>query len=178
MGNLHRRGRLWPKLPLRRTLKTWCWRRSHRHKSTSTIRIPRPEEPQVIKSKETESTREFYQARASGQEDGKRRAVYYVCRFFLGWWKSISKMFLIALNSTLKKNIKMEGWVDGSEVKSIYCSYRRPKFNSWHPHDSSQLTVTPVSGGSDTLFCTLQTPDIHLTSVHTFRQNIHMYKIK
>ena len=38
------------------------------------------------------------------------------------------------------------GWRDGSEVKSTDCSSRRPRFNSQHPHGSSQLSVTPVPG--------------------------------
>ena len=40
---------------------------------------------------------------------------------------------------------KGAGEMDGSAVKSTYCSSRGPGFNSQHPHGSSQLSVTPVS---------------------------------
>jgi hypothetical protein len=36
-------------------------------------------------------------------------------------------------------------WRDVSEVESTDCPFRGPRFNSQHPHDSSQLSVTPIS---------------------------------
>jgi hypothetical protein len=36
-------------------------------------------------------------------------------------------------------------------VKSPGCSFREPRFNSQHPHDISQLSVTPAPGKSTTL---------------------------
>ena len=54
-------------------------------------------------------------------------------------------------------------WRDGSLVKSTICSCRGPRFNSQHPHGSSQLSVTPVPGGSNSL---------------TLRQNINYIKLK
>ena len=38
------------------------------------------------------------------------------------------------------------GWRDSSVVKSTDYSSRGPRFNSQHPHGSSQLSVTPVPG--------------------------------
>ena len=35
------------------------------------------------------------------------------------------------------------GWRDGSAVESIDCSSSAPRFNSQHPHGSSQLCATP-----------------------------------
>lgn len=31
-------------------------------------------------------------------------------------------------------------------IKRAYCSCRGPKINSWHPHDSSHLSDTPIAG--------------------------------
>lgn len=42
--------------------------------------------------------------------------------------------------------VKVVGQRDGSLVKSAGCSSREAGFNSQHPHGSSQLFVTPVSG--------------------------------
>lgn len=41
-------------------------------------------------------------------------------------------------------------------VKIIGFSFNEPKFNSRHPHDVSQLPVTPVLGISDALFWLLR----------------------
>ena len=38
------------------------------------------------------------------------------------------------------------GWRSGSVVKSTGCFSRVPRFNSQHPHGSSQLSLTPVPG--------------------------------
>ena len=35
-------------------------------------------------------------------------------------------------------------WRDSSAVKNTDCSFRGPGFNSQHPHDSSQPSITPV----------------------------------
>ena len=57
------------------------------------------------------------------------------------------------------------GW-DGLAVKSTGCSSRWPRFNSQHPHDSSQLSVTPVAG------------DLTFSYRHTCRQNTNTREIK
>lgn len=41
-------------------------------------------------------------------------------------------------------------------VKIIDLSFNEPKFKSQHPHDVSQLPVTPVLGISDVLFWLLE----------------------
>ena len=45
--------------------------------------------------------------------------------------------------SKIKLKLKIKSWRHGSEVKSASCSCRE-RFNSQHPHDSSQLSLTPV----------------------------------
>ena len=61
--------------------------------------------------------------------------------------------------------IKPRGWRDGSEVGSTVCPSRGPRFNSQHPHGSSQLSVNPVPGSL--------TPSHR----HTYR-NTNAHKIK
>lgn len=57
-----------------------------------------------------------------------------------------------------KSKIKMEGWRDVSEVKNTDCSCRGLGFNSQYPPVSSQLSVIPVLGRSDTLTHAIKTP--------------------
>ena len=38
------------------------------------------------------------------------------------------------------------GWRDGSAVNNSYCSCKEPRFESQHPHGSSQPSVTQVPG--------------------------------
>jgi hypothetical protein len=45
-------------------------------------------------------------------------------------------------------NINVEGWKDGSLVRSTDCSSRGPEFNSQQPHGGSQSPEM----GSDALF--------------------------
>ena len=52
-------------------------------------------------------------------------------------------------------------------VKIIGFSFNEPKFNSQHPHDVSQLPLTPVLGISDALFWLLQ-------AMHALGAQIHM----
>lgn len=52
-------------------------------------------------------------------------------------------------------------------VKIIGFSFNKPKFNSQHPHDVSQLPVTPVLVISDALFCLLG-------AMHALGAQVHM----
>ena len=54
----------------------------------------------------------------------------------------------------------------GSVVMSTGCSSKGPRFNSQHPHGSSQLSVTPVPG------------DLTPSHRHTSGQNTNVHKIK
>jgi hypothetical protein len=40
--------------------------------------------------------------------------------------------------------VDLQGWRDGSAVKSTGCSSTDPEFNSQHPHGSLQLSETPT----------------------------------
>jgi hypothetical protein len=51
---------------------------------------------------------------------------------------------MLILIIAIKAQLNEKGWRNNSMVKSDGCSFRRPKFNSQHPHGSSQLSVTPV----------------------------------
>lgn len=59
-------------------------------------------------------------------------------------------------------------WRDGSEVKRICCSSRRPGFSSWHPH-GSQPFITPVSKELMVLFWPPTALGMHAV-VHTYMQ--------
>jgi hypothetical protein len=43
------------------------------------------------------------------------------------------------------KKYHNRGWREGSEVKSINCSFRGPKFNSQKPHGSSEPSMMKSS---------------------------------
>jgi hypothetical protein len=55
-----------------------------------------------------------------------------------------------ALNRQMKR-FCLEGWRDGSVLKSINCSSRGPEFNSQQPHGGSQSSVMVI--GCHLLLC-------------------------
>ena len=57
------------------------------------------------------------------------------------------KQFTVTLQET-----RLQGWWDGSVVKSSDYSSRGPRFKSQHPHGSSQLSVTPVPENLTSLY--------------------------
>ena len=69
-------------------------------------------------------------------------------------------------NRELLKAKSERDWRAVSEVKSTGCSSKGPGFHSQHPHNSSQLSVTPVPRNST------------LSYRHTCKHNIHSLKIK
>jgi hypothetical protein len=50
------------------------------------------------------------------------------------------------------------------QLRILDCSFRVPRFNSQHPHDSSQLSSTPIPG------------DLTHSHKHTYRQNTNALK--
>jgi hypothetical protein len=66
----------------------------------------------------------------------------------------------ILLYSKLLKYLIFLGLERCSAVKSTACSSKGTWFDSQHPHGSSQLSVTPTPGHSNTLFMPLQAADI------------------
>jgi hypothetical protein len=69
----------------------------------------------------------------------------------------------------LRKNTSW-GWRDGSVVKGIGCFSRRPRFNSYHLHGSSQLIITPVPEAlaPSHRYTTKQNTNIHEIKINTF----------
>jgi hypothetical protein len=67
------------------------------------------------------------------------------------------------------------GWREGSEVKSIGCSSRRPGFKSQHPRGGSQPSVTPLPG---CLFWPPQTLSTYMVHILTCKKATHVHKTK
>jgi hypothetical protein len=63
------------------------------------------------------------------------------------WKGEIQKAKEVELTCYYCMRRKVQGWRDGSVVKSTECSSEGPEFNSQQPHDGSQPSVR----GSDVL---------------------------
>lgn len=69
---------------------------------------------------------------------------------------------------------KIQGWREGSAVKSTGHSCRRPGYNSQHPQGGSQSSVTPVPENSIPPFWTPWTPGTHAVNIHEMQAK-HTY---
>jgi hypothetical protein len=64
------------------------------------------------------------------------------------------------------KNLSLGGR-EGSVIESTVCSSNRPRFSPQHPHNSSQLPVTPVPGELTPLLVSSGTVHTWCTYMHT-----------
>jgi hypothetical protein len=55
----------------------------------------------------------------------------------------VNSLLLVASGLLSRRNVERR---DGSVFKSTGCSSRGPRFNSQHPYNGSQISVTPVPG--------------------------------
>lgn len=56
------------------------------------------------------------------------------------------------------------------------CSWRRPKFKSYHPNCLSRLSV--AHGKSDALICLAQAASMYVVHIYTLGQTTHTHEIK
>jgi hypothetical protein len=73
------------------------------------------------------------------------------------------------------KNNKL-GWRGGSGIKNIGGYSRGSRLDAQHPHDSSQLSETPLSG--DPMLSRIRGHCIDMVNRHALRQNTHIHKTK
>ena len=57
-----------------------------------------------------------------------------------------TEAYLIHLKKNRIQKCRAGGWRNDSAVKSTGCSLSGPEFDSQHPHDILELSVTPVPG--------------------------------
>ena len=67
--------------------------------------------------------------------------------------------------------------MDASVVRSTGWTFRGPGLDSQHPHGSSQLSVTPVSGDLMPSSVLLGDQALHMVHRHTCKQKAHIHKL-